>query len=334
MLVQALGYVGLKATSLEDWADYGSGLLGLQLAERSGQQLVFRMDDRRQRIVVAADQTDGPAFFGWEVADAEALDHVAARIEASGISVSRGDAALADRRRVRGLIVCADPLGNRVEIFHGAEVASTPFAPGRCISGFRTGPLGMGHAVMMVASRDAVLPFYRDVLGFGVSDWIETPLKACFLHVNGRHHSFALIEAPQPGLHHIMMELCSLDDVGQGYDRAQEVPGRIATTLGRHTNDFMTSFYARTPGGFLVEYGWGGRVIDPNTWVPEEGKYGPSLWGHDRADWSAERRAQGGAIRRKAADEGQRAPVQVMEGNYTLTGVCPWWEANLRQAAE
>lgn len=333
MGIQALGYVGLAATSLDDWASYGSGLLGLQLAERSGQHLVFRMDDRRQRLVVAADQKDGPAFFGWEVADEAALAAMAARIEASGRAVARGDAALADRRRVRGLISCTDPLGHRVEIFWGAELADTPFVPGRCISGFRTGALGMGHAVLLVESRDAMLPFYRDVLGFGISDWIETPLKACFLHVNGRHHSLALIEGP-PGLHHIMLELCSLDDVGQGYDLAQEAPGRIATTLGRHTNDYMTSFYARTPGGFLLEYGWGGRVIDPPSWQPVEGKYGPSFWGHDRADWSPERRNLAGRIRRKAAEDGQRAPVQVMQGNYTLTGVCPWWEATLRAAAE
>ncbi len=38
--------------------------------------------------------------------------------------------------------------------------------------------------------------------------------------------------------------------------------GRVAYTLGRHTNDHMTS-YANTPSGFFAEYGWGGRVIDP-----------------------------------------------------------------------
>ncbi len=335
MLVQALGYVGLHATQLADWGGYGTGFLGLQLAEKSSQELVFRMDDRRQRLVVAADQKDEPSFFGWEVADAAALDAIAARLEAAGTKVIRGDAALADRRHVRGLIICADPLGNRVELFHGAEIASTPFQPGRCISGFRTGTLGMGHAVLLVKSLDAVLPFYRDVLGFGVSDWIATPLKACFMHVNGRHHSLALIEGPQNALHHLMMELYSLDDVGQGYDLALAEPNRIATTLGRHTNDFMTSFYARTPGGFLVEYGWGGRVIDPPTWQSHECTHGPSLWGHDRADWTPERQALAGTIKRRAAEQGQREPVQVMAGNYTLTpGVCPWWDDNVRQAAE
>ena len=33
-------------------------------------------------------------------------------------------------------------------------------------------------------------------------------------------------------------------------------------TLGRHSNDYMTSFYIHSPSHFFVEYGWGGRAID------------------------------------------------------------------------
>ena len=69
-------------------------------------------------------------------------------------------------------------------------------------------------------------------------------------------------------MHHFMVELGSLDDVGQGYDLAQIENERIAYTLGRHTNDHMTSFYMRTPSGFFIEYGWGGRVIEPQGWQP------------------------------------------------------------------
>ena len=62
MSIQALGYLGLHATNLEDWSGFATGVLGLQLAGRSNAELSFRMDDRRQRIVVARDAADGPAF--------------------------------------------------------------------------------------------------------------------------------------------------------------------------------------------------------------------------------------------------------------------------------
>ena len=67
-----------------------------------------------------------------------------------------------------------------------------------------------------------------------------------------------------------MVELFSLDDVGQSYDIALSQQDRVSVTLGRHTNDLMTSFYAKTPSSFMVECGWGGREIDPPNWQPFE----------------------------------------------------------------
>ena len=186
----------------------------------------------------------------------------------------------------------------------------------------------MGNVVLNVESIDRLLPFYTETLGFELSDFTLRPFKAYFFHLNPRHHSFAMVETGKSSIHHLMMELYMLDDVGQAYDIAQGEEGRIATTLGRHSNDFMTSFYANSPSGFFVEYGWGGRSIDPQTWTPVEMTTGPSLWGHDRNWLSAEGRAQARALRLKAAQEGQREPVQVLDGNFTLApGTCAWWDA-------
>src|ERR1700722_9420016 len=100
---QALGYVGVRAKDLGDWATYGSRLLGLQRIDKSRSSLAFRMDDRKQRILVDADGGEGISFFGWELGDAGSLDAVAAHLERAGIKVARGTRALADERRVRDL---------------------------------------------------------------------------------------------------------------------------------------------------------------------------------------------------------------------------------------
>jgi 2,3-dihydroxybiphenyl 1,2-dioxygenase len=335
MDIQALGYVGVHANSLEDWSSFGTRFLGMQLLEKSGKKLALRMDDRKQRVIVEEDGGEGVAFFGWEVADAPALERFAARLEKSGVAVSRGSRALAQERRVKDLIVLADPLGNRLEIFHGAETASDPFKPGRSISGFRTGALGMGHAVLHVANINDVLPFYRDVLGFHLSDYMLRPFNAYFFHANPRHHSIAFIETGRNATHHLMVELFSLDDVGQCYDLALGEEGRIATTLGRHINDEVTSFYSNSPSGFMVEYGWGGRVIDVDNWQPEEVTFGPSMWGHDRLWMSPEKRSEARRIRVDAAVSGLRKPVNVIDGNYNpMPGVCPWWDGVRSEAAE
>src|SRR6266567_5313554 len=336
MNLDALGYVGIRTRNLEDWASYGTRFLGMQLVDQSRGTLALRMDDRQQRVIVHTDEDDGPSFYGWEVADAAALDALAANLEKSSVKVARGSRALADERRVKDLIVFADPIGNRLEVFHGAEVAGDPFKPGRSISGFRTGPLGMGHAVLHVKDINDAVPFYRDVLGFRLSDYMLRPFNAYFFHANPRHHSIAFIETGRNATHHLMVELYSLDDVGQCYDLALAEEGRIGVTLGRHINDEVTSFYSNSPSGFMVEYGWGGRVIEVEGWQTEEVTFGPSMWGHDRLWLPPEKRVEARAIRVEAAATGLRKPVNVIEGNYKLApGVCPWWDGVVRgEAAE
>ena len=156
---------------------------------------------------------------------------IAAHLEKAAIKVARGSRALADERHVKDLIVFNDPLGNRLELFHGAETTAEPFKPGRSISGFRTGPLGLGHVVLNVDTAetiDKLMAFYRDMLGFRLTDYYSHPFVARFLHLNPRHHSLAFIQTGKNAVHHIMMELFSFDDVGQGYDIALGEEGRVA----------------------------------------------------------------------------------------------------------
>lgn len=326
MQLQSFGYFGVRSNKLDDWADYGPKFLGLEVVERTATTLKLRMDDRKQRILISSTDADVTAF-GFEVADGTALDALAARLEASQIKVRRISAADASQRGVEEAIRFSDPAGNPIEAFHSPESKNEPFNPGRSISGFRTGALGMGHAVLHVKSADDLAWFYRDLLGFRVSDVMVKPFKAYFFHLNGRQHSLALLETGREGIHHIMMEAGMLDDVGQTLDLAN-AQNRVAVGLGRHTNDLMTSFYARTPDDFLIEYGWGGRIIDPDTWQPTEMTYGGSLWGHDHASASPETLAARFAAKARVAESGLRQPLQVAEGNYHVgtSTSCAWWD--------
>src|SRR5258706_8335886 len=108
MPVTALGYVRARAKDLGDWASYGPGLLGLQRVDKTRSTMAFRMDDRKQRIIVNADGGEGIEVFGWEVRDAAALEALAARLEGAGVKVERGSRALADERMVTDLIVLND----------------------------------------------------------------------------------------------------------------------------------------------------------------------------------------------------------------------------------
>ena len=322
MTIQALGYLGVGSDKLEDWTQFATNWLGMQAVDRGAGVAAFRMDDRKQRLVIDRSLPEGQRYFGWEVANAAALEALAAKLEAAGVAVTREPATLADQRFVRGLISFADPAGNRLEAFHGAAVADEPFRPGRHIEGFRTGSQGMGHTLLLVPDAQAALAFYRDLLGFRISDYMAEPVNAYFLHVNPRHHSIALVQAPVNRMHHLMVELYSLDDVGQAYDLTMQDPQRIVATLGRHSNDLMTSFYQRTPSDIYVEYGWGGREVDDAVWQPHAVETLASYWGHKGLFEAL------GDDHPPLQRPTERAPLQVMDGNYQrMTGVCPWWDS-------
>jgi 2,3-dihydroxybiphenyl 1,2-dioxygenase len=319
MNIQSLGYVGVNTTELDAWRRFAGDLLGMQAVGRArDRSFALRLDDRCQRMLIDESTVNGGAYYGLEVADATALEAATRELEARGVAVEAASGDELAHRDVAGMVHFCDPAGNRIELFHGLARAAQPFTPTRPLSGFRTGALGLGHAVFSVPSIAAVLPFYTDVLGLRLSDYADEPFKATFLHANARHHSIALIESPRTCLHHLMVEVLALDDVGQAYDRVLLEDNLVGATLGRHTNDYMLSFYAWSPSRFLVEYGWGGRSIDEASWAPYRLEHGPSLWGHERSWLAGPLRERALELRLHAAQAGAKAPLQVACGTAEI----------------
>ena len=99
------------------------------------------------------------------------------------------------------------------------------------------------------------------------------------MHCNERHHSLAMVDMGNiNGLQHAMFEMKTIDDVGKALDRAMAAGVKITSTLGRHRNDGMLSFYMRSPFGFDVEIGCDCLLID-DSWTVNEFCEG-DVWGH------------------------------------------------------
>lgn len=289
-----LGYLGLGVSNLDAWRRFATTILGLEVfpPEPDGSMLA-RMDDHQYRFVITRDAADDLNLIGWEMRDERALSGLAERLRAAGVQVREGDAAACNRRRVVKLIEFLDPNGIPSEAYSGPLLnRAQPFQCPRVLSGFVAGDQGLGHITMTVDSLSASLDFYRDVLGLRMSDWIrpqpergvESDLNLAFLHCNPRHHSLAFWEMKLPKrMHHFMVQVRDLDDVGNTYYLCQRDGVPIDLSLGRHTNDQMLSFYMKSPSGFDVEFGWGAVEIDEETWTVQLHTNGSS-WGHLPAD--------------------------------------------------
>jgi biphenyl-2,3-diol 1,2-dioxygenase len=291
--VSQLGYLGFKVSNLDAWETFATQILGIESVGRNENgALMFRIDEYQYRFVFEQGAKDDLDVIGWQVEDERSLGAVADQLKAAGIEVQRGSAEEAEARRVVELIKFRDPSGIASEAFYGPLTRiDVPFKPARPIGGFVASGMGLGHITMGVDDMRRSLGFYRDLLGMRMSDWVQpqperdvkSRFNIAFLHCNPRHHSLAFWEARMPKrLHHFMLQLESLDDVGTTYDLCQQLGVPLELTMGRHTNDRMLSFYVRTPSGFSVEYGWGARTVDERDWQVQLHRTG-SIWGHHRA---------------------------------------------------
>ena len=214
MSVIQLGYLGLNVRDTGAWEKFAADFIGLQVWPDRGEDgtVYLRMDERHHRFMLTPSDSEGVFCTGWEVANAQALVETVSRLKANGVKVTPGTEAEARKRRVWEFVKFDDPTGLSGELYYGAHVDHRPFKPGRAVSGFVTGVCGMGHLVVGVEKAAPVVAFYRDLLGFRLTDyivWAEQKVDVTFLHCNPRHHSIAFVEGanvPARVLNHFMVE--------------------------------------------------------------------------------------------------------------------------------
>ena len=289
-LISSLGYLRISSADPGAWREFGTKVLGMTEGRGPDPAAVYlRMDDFPARLVIVPGEQERLLASGWEVADQSTLAEVADVLVASGVPVKPGDAAELADRRVGQLLHADDPAGNSLEIFCGAALDNRP-AVSPYGNVFVTGDQGLGHVVLPAAGDEETLAFYTDLLGFRLRDSMRLPgeffgkpgeqVWMRFLGCCPRHHSLALAPMdPAARIVHLMIEVATLDDVGRAMDRCIRRKATMSSTLGRHANDLMVSFYVQTPGGFDIEYGTDGRLVDDSTWTSREST-AVSLWGH------------------------------------------------------
>lgn len=287
--LKSLGYIVISTSDIDRWRHFAFRVLGF--AEGHGADpsaLYLRMDERAARIIVVPGETDRVLTVGWEVRDHAALQRVKAALDGVGVASKQLSVDEAEARRVEEAITFEDPAGTTLEVFHGPALdhspVITPFG-----AKFVTGDQGLGHIVLPATDPNGLFDFYTDVLGFRSRGAFRVPMpkefgpvRVRFLGINERHHSLAIVPAAHqrdPRVVHIMVEVDTLDAVGRALDRINAEGVQLSSTLGRHTNDKMVSFYVRAPGDWDIEFGTDGMRVDETYYTAEE-ITADSYWGH------------------------------------------------------
>ncbi|KAF1685101.1 glyoxalase/bleomycin resistance/extradiol dioxygenase family protein [Pseudoxanthomonas broegbernensis] len=246
-------YVRLGTRDLEGATRYATQILGLEVAERSGQAVYFRSDAREHTLCYFdGDPADHVAAF--EVASRAELDAAAAELERIGHPVHAGTRAECEQRKVRDFIAFHDPTGNRIELVWRPQMS------GRRFHGTRdAGITGFSHIGLCTtdAARDEA--FWTRVCNARVSDHIgEAPL----LRIGKVHHTLALFPTDRKGIQHVNHQMASTDDIQRAYNFIRERNVPVVFGPGKHPTSSARFLYFEGPDGMVYEYSSGVCEID------------------------------------------------------------------------
>lgn len=284
MTVQDIAFVRYQVTDLDRMETFLLDF-GLHRAARSEHALYMRAADTAHHVHVSELGPDNVTLgFGLHAADAGDLERLAAHL---GVQVEDNpEPGGGQRVRFR------DPDGFLVDVVHGAaRHAPLPLRDPVAMNcgGARrrlgqtvrlqprpSGVLRLGHVALQVRDFPAMLAFYRDVLGFCVSDtyWAgsEQNTIAAFLHCGlgeqwTDHHTVALISA-QDGrsrFDHAAFEVLDLDDVVLGGEHLKSRGYEHSWGVGRHVQGSQIFDYWRDPFGNKIEHWTDGDLVNDST---------------------------------------------------------------------
>src|SRR5262245_50900372 len=242
--ITELGYLGIGVRDVAAWRFYANEILGMEWVE-NGDATALRMDYWHHRILVEPGEDDDVLFVGFRVAGPEEFRAMQQHLKECGVAFKVASAAEAEKRCVLELLRFADPAGLPLEIFHGPLVdRHKPYRPGRGMHGkFLTGASGLGHVIVRDAGVEESYRFYSKVLGFRGSVEVRFSMagqrrEPIFMHcASERDHTLAFGAGPLPKrIHHLMVEVDNIDDVGLAYDLARQNKVPILFEPGRHAN--------------------------------------------------------------------------------------------------
>lgn len=244
--VKQLGYLAIGVKDLDDAVRYYSRIVRLDQTERLGRTAFMTGGREHHWLRLEEGTADGLKRIGYEVETEADLLAIRDRLQARNVAFTEGGDA--KRERVQRWLRFADPGGMDIELYCGMyERGTAPVGAGIQFNKFL-------HAGWETPHWDETVAFYREVLGFEVSDWIGDTVG--FLRAADRyHHSLVLIRSPRKQFNHFCIDVASIDDVMRFRNNALKCGVELRDDLLRHAPSGSIGVYIKDAArGFAVEY--------------------------------------------------------------------------------
>lgn len=221
-----LDHFRLDSPAPDALADFYARAMGMTVTRLSDDLLLAAGPQRR--LLIGRGEARGHPFNAFALADAAQLGRYRAFLEERGARLLHSPTPLLTGEA----FAVRDPDG-RLAVF-GLPVTNETSAAAR--------PARLQHVVVASSRFPEMMTFYREVLGFLVSDTVHVDddrgelgeANVCFLRANVEHHSFAVFRAPASSSDHHAYEVPGWDDMRHWADHFASLDVPIWWGPGRH----------------------------------------------------------------------------------------------------
>jgi catechol-2,3-dioxygenase len=257
--VTRLAHVGLQAQSLQNQAEFYNDRWGLERIDEYGREMFFRADGPDHHVLTLHEGGEsGLHHVALQVATVAEVDRAHEELLARGLEIVTPP-TLDLEPGIKKALRFRDPDGFLIELVAGVESVSDPFKHAE------VKPRALNHVVLSVQSQDASEAFYRDTLGFKLTDRFIGGLS--FWACDANHHSLAFAEARDgnAAFHHAAFEMRDWEEWMRAVFYAGERGIPRAWGPGRHLFGNNLFSYYKDPEGNTVEYtAEVEQITDPN----------------------------------------------------------------------
>jgi catechol 2,3-dioxygenase-like lactoylglutathione lyase family enzyme len=283
-MIQArrIGHATFETADIEAAVEHFTNVVGLVLAGREPDRAYLASKLGALSIVLERGAQSRCTRLAFEVAADTDLAAASRTLADAGIkSEHRTDIAPG----LSEVLSLTDPKGTAIDLFARWNAVTPPSD----VAGASV--LKLGHVAFIVPDPRAMAEFYRIVLGFRVSDWIDDFFV--FLRCNADHHAVNFVRGDVAQIHHFAFEVKDFaqlqgacDLLGQkripiAWGPVRLGPGHNVAIFHRNSDDQMIEFYAELDQ--MKDEGLG--YWDPRPWHREFPQR-PKIWtGDHRFMW-------------------------------------------------
>jgi catechol 2,3-dioxygenase-like lactoylglutathione lyase family enzyme len=243
-----LAHVGLNAVDLSRQAEFYNDKWGLERIDQFGGEMFFRAEGPAHHVLTLHEGSlPGMHHVALEVATSDEIDRAQDELEAAGIEVVTPPSQELEPG-IKKAIRFKDPDGFIVELVAGVDAVHDAY-------GMRdVKPRDLNHVVLNVTNADRSEHFYRDLLGFKMTDRFVGGLS--FWGCNANHHSLAFGQVREGGatFNHAAFEMKDWEEWTRAVFFAGERGQKRIWGPGRHLFGNNLFSYYKDPEDNTVEY--------------------------------------------------------------------------------